>query len=152
MGFFFSGCGHKFPIGSLALPLYSFENNGTPEKEGWKEDGICYKDAPPGGGSWCLMVSGGGCMNISTDYKVINGIKNGETWKLTFWSKGYGKIGWKTDSQDCNITISSSNWKSYVIEEKVKLKKDELTIFIEVHGGIIPVACYVDLVELRRTK
>jgi len=137
----------------------SFETeSGQPTLAGWENyGGQSRRDAPPGGGQWCLELSGG-CVWGYCSQPVPN-IQHGEIWRLSCRAKrfgyGGGLLGWRIRPHEhryYDIFVSDTVWTQISrVDTFALVPGDTVNVVLQGGGGIIGVGgAYFDLLQVER--
>lgn len=126
----------------------SFEMNASPDLTGWQW--ICgaasVEDAPPGGGDWCIQVTGGnvkGCFP-GYAYQKINGASAGKIYVLSGWCHSnssspigifFGTLHKDTITLYAGDTTSSTIWTMLSIQSDFPLDQGDSAVVV-LFGGI----------------
>ncbi|MCB0705191.1 MAG: T9SS type A sorting domain-containing protein [Saprospiraceae bacterium] len=143
----------------------SFENGSASDLSFW--EWTCGADslniAPPGGGNWCIRVSGGNFKSCfpSYTYQKIPLITSGQTYLLSGWAYAessptagiyFGVINNGIISLQAGDTTSSAEWSQLSVESDFALAAGDtavVVLFSGTTGGPLQGYGYFDLIDLQ---
>ncbi|TND10315.1 MAG: hypothetical protein FD123_563 [Bacteroidetes bacterium] len=142
---------------SMAIPCSCFSqvlNGGFENGSGadlsyweWTCNAASFNSSPPGGGNWCMKVTGGnmqGCFP-GYSYQKIPSITNGQTFILSGWAFAetspivgiyFGKINNGIITMQAGSTTASASWTQLSVQSGFVLSAGDTAVVI-LYGGLV---------------
>ncbi len=148
----FLSCEKSFsPLGSEIVYAQSFESPN--DFSDWDEFGAASmkKDAPPGGGTWSVQISGG-CI-VPHAYVDIEPLSYDCELVFSFWGKNLfngGSVSLGSDDYkgDTQVAVTDKVWR-YYISTVYNYKKGQPLRLSLYSGGYVPGAMLIDMIKIK---